>query len=72
MEEIRAAACESPDVGGVLFGTHEDDSIRILTWRPVPRERDEGLGLGLVRLLLAAKQDTDLQPLQPVGWFLTH
>ena len=88
MEEIRAAASESLrqfssrglDVGGVLFGTHQDNSIRILTWRPIPCEHAEGPDLSLssddrrelVRLLLGAKQDTELQSLQPVGWFLSH
>lgn len=88
MEQIRAAACESLrqfssgglDVGGVLFGTHQDNSIRVLTWRPIPCEHAEGPELclssddrrELVRLLLGAKQDPELQSLQPVGWFLSH
>jgi proteasome lid subunit RPN8/RPN11 len=88
MEEIRAAACESLrqfstgglDVGGVLFGTHQDNLVRILTWRPISSEHAEGPELrlsaddrrDLVRQLLAAKQDPALQSLQPVGWFLSH
>jgi hypothetical protein len=88
MEEIRAAASENLrqfsggglDVGGVLFGTHQDNSLLILTWRPIACEHAEGPGLclsaddrrELVRLLLGAKQDTDLKSLQPVGWFLSH
>jgi hypothetical protein len=88
MEEIRAKASESLgqfasgglDVGGILFGTHQDNSIRILTWRPISCEHAEGPGLclsaddrrDLVRQLLAAKQDPELQSLQPVGWFLSH
>src|ERR1039457_3096572 len=88
MEDIRAAASENLrqfsggglDVGGVLFGTHQDNSIRILTWRPIACEHAEGPGLclsaddrrELVRLLLGAKQDPDLKSLQPVGWFLSH
>jgi hypothetical protein len=88
MEEIRAAACESLrqfsngglDVGGILFGTHLDDSIRILKWWPIPCEHADGPDLSLseddrrelVRMLLAAKQDPGLQSLQAVGWFLSH
>jgi hypothetical protein len=88
MEEIRAAASESLrqfangglDVGGILFGTRQDNSIRILSWRPIACEHAEGPGLclsvhdrrELVRQLLAAKQDPELQSLQPVGWFLSH
>jgi hypothetical protein len=88
MQEIRAAAAESLrqfasgglDVGGVLFGTHQGDSIRILTWRPISCEHAEGPGFclsaddrrELVRQLLGAKQDTELQSLQAVGWFLSR
>ena len=88
MEEIRSAACESLgqfstgglDIGGVLFGTHQDNLVRILTWRPISSEHAEGPELrlsaddrrDLVRQLLAAKQDPELRSLQPVGWFLSH
>jgi hypothetical protein len=88
MEKIRAQASQNLgqfasgglDVGGILFGTHQDNSIRILTWRPISCEHAEGPALclsaddrrDLVRQLLAAKQDTELQSLQPVGWFLSH
>jgi proteasome lid subunit RPN8/RPN11 len=63
MEEIRAAG------RGVLFGTHAGDSIRILRWRPIVSEDDTR---EFVRLLLAAKQDPELQALHPVGWFVSH
>ncbi|HEV8037473.1 MAG TPA: hypothetical protein VGP62_01325 [Bryobacteraceae bacterium] len=88
MQEIRAAAAASLrqfaggglDVGGVLFGTHQGDFLRILTWRPIACEHAEGPSFclsaddrrELVRQLLAAKQDPELQSLQPVGWFLSH
>jgi len=88
MQEIRAATAESVrqfasgglDVGGVLFGTHQGDSVRILTWRPIACEHAEGPGFclsaddrrELVRQLLGAKQDPELQSLQPLGWFLSH
>jgi proteasome lid subunit RPN8/RPN11 len=63
MGEIRTAA------RGVLFGTHGNDSLRILRWRPIVSENDTR---EFVRLLLAAKQDPELQALQPVGWFVSH
>jgi hypothetical protein len=63
IEEIRVAG------RGVLFGTHIGDSLRILRWRPIVSENDTR---EFVRLLLAAKQDPELQALQPVGWFVSH
>jgi len=63
MEQIRTAG------RGVLFGTHIGDSLQILRWRPIVSEGDTR---EFVRLLLAAKQDPELQALQPVGWFVSH
>src|SRR5580704_7385968 len=63
MAEIRTAA------RGVLFGTHEGDSLRILRWRPIVAENDNR---EFVRLLLMAKQDPELRSFQPVGWFVSH
>lgn len=68
MDEIRAAG------SGVLFGTHQDDSVRVsvrvLAWRPLAVASGESRDV--VRLLLAAKQDAALEALQPLGWFVTH
>ncbi|HYL78658.1 MAG TPA: hypothetical protein VEU96_30985 [Bryobacteraceae bacterium] len=88
MEEIRAAVSDGLqqlahgglEVGGVLFGSRRDDSIRILKWRPIACEHAEGPTLrlstrdriGLTRQLEVAKSDPDLAGLQPLGWFLSH
>lgn len=64
MQQIRAAGA---DACGILFGTHQDDVVRILAWR-----REQAEGRDLVRTLLAAKSDTELQAMQPVGWFVSH
>ncbi len=64
MQQIRAAGA---DACGILFGTHRDDNVRILAWR-----RENAEGRDVVRSLLTAKQDPDLQLLQPVGWFVSH
>ncbi len=88
MEEIRAFACDElinlshggDEVGGVLFGTRRDDLIRILTWRPIACEHNQGEALRLSyndRMNLAvqlemARQNSDLKDLRPVGWFVSH
>ncbi len=88
MEEIRAAVSDGLqqlahgglEVGGVLFGSRRDDSIRIRKWRPIACEHAEGPTLrlstrdriGLTRQLEVAKGDPDLAGLEPLGWFLSH
>ena len=88
MDEIRGAAWEGMqqlvhgglEVAGVLFGARRDNSIRLLTWRPIACEHAEGPSLrlsprdrvGLTRLLEVAESDPDLAGLQRVGWFLSH
>lgn len=88
MEQIRAFACDEllqlshagNEVGGVLFGTHSDELIRIVTWRPIACEHGQGETLALSyndRMNLAvqlelARQNADLKDLQPVGCFISH
>ena len=88
MEEIRAFACDEllqlshggDEVGGVLFGTRQEDLIRILTWRPMACEHTQGEALRLSyndRMNLAvqvevARLNPDLKDLRPVGWFVSH
>ena len=87
-EEIRAAVCKNRsqhssdgfEIGGLLFGTRQNNSIRILAWRPISCEHAEGPALhlssddrrDLLRLLLASKQDPELATFQPLGWFVSH
>jgi len=68
------------EVGGVLFGRHQDNLVRILAWRPILCEYAKGPSFilsesdhaGLAQLLEAADQDPQLQVLEPVGWFVSH
>jgi hypothetical protein len=69
MDELRAAVSKGEAAGGVLFGTRGDASVRISAWRPASALSD---GRDLLRLLLSAKQDTSLEELLPVGWFVVH
>jgi hypothetical protein len=88
MEEIQAAACaalrEVPvgekEIGGVLFGEHQEHSIRIQAWRPIMCQHAEGPTLRLLSrdrvelacLLELARRSEDLRDLQPLGWFVSH
>ncbi len=88
MEEIRRAAMEGLrkvprrglEVGGVLFGTHEGNEIRITRWRTIECEHAEGPGFalsasdeeGLRQLLDEAEKDPELGKLTPLGWFRTR
>jgi len=88
LDEIRSAVCDGLqqlahgglEVGGVLFGVRRENTLRMLTWRPISCEHAHGPSLrlsprdriDLARLLEVAKADSDLAGLQPVGWFLSH
>jgi proteasome lid subunit RPN8/RPN11 len=88
MDQIRAYACDSllqlshggRDVGGVLFGTHQPDGLRIVTWRPIASDYADGEHLRLshrdrMKLavqLEAARVDARTRDLPPVGWFVSH
>ena len=88
LDEIRAAVCDGLqqlshgglEVGGVLFGARRENTLRILTWRPISCEHAHGPSLrlsardriDLARLMEVAKTDSDLAGLQPAGWFLSH
>ena len=68
------------EVGGVLFGSHEDQQIKIKAWRPIACEHAYGPSFqlspkdesGLRLLLEEVKEETELQGLEPVGWFVSH
>jgi len=88
MEEIRTVVCDGQqrlahgglEVGGVLFGTRRDTSIRLLTWRPIFCEHALGPSFRLstrdraelVHLLEVAESDPDLKGLDSLGWFVSH
>jgi proteasome lid subunit RPN8/RPN11 len=88
LDEIRMRAAEGHqrmrhggvEVGGVLFGTHDEGTVRILAMRPIecgyangPRfilsDQDE---TALANLLESCAGDPDLAGLEPVGWYHSH
>jgi hypothetical protein len=88
MDELRLAACGGLrqlargglEIGGVLFGSRRDQSIRLVNWRTIECEHSRGPALllsdkdreGLRALLQSAEGEVDLRGLQPVGWFVSH
>jgi hypothetical protein len=66
--------------GGLLFGTIEDDGVRIEAYRSIHCEHASGPSFvlserdmaALELQLMAASSDPDLEHLLPVGWFLAH
>jgi hypothetical protein len=64
------------ETGGVLFGRHGAEFVRIQAWRPLPLEQADAsrLALGpmdelnLQRLIQSASTDPKLRGLVPVGW----
>ena len=88
MEEIRAYAMDGfrqlarggLEMGGVLFGTREENRIRVSAWRAVECQHAKGPSFqlseddrrGLGELLQTAKTDPQLSSLESVGWFVSH
>lgn len=68
------------EVGGVLYGTFEGSTVRVLAMRPISCEHARGPGfvfsdkdrMNLHEQLLRDKDDPHLQGLVSVGWFLSH
>ncbi len=68
------------EIGGVLFGTHRDGTVRIVDYRPLaceyafgPRftlsEKDRA---NLRELIFAPYRDPELRGLRVVGWYHSH
>ncbi len=88
LDEIRMRAAEGyqrmrhggVEVGGVLFGTHADGTVRILAMRPIECEYSHGPRFllsdqdetGLANLLESCAGDPELAGLEPVGWYHSH
>jgi len=76
----RSLAKGGLEVGGVLFGTHEDGLIRILAARPIECEHRLGPSfvlsdkdeVQLEQMLADSKLDRELSLLQPLGCYLSH
>ena len=68
------------EVGGLLFGSVDKESVRIEAFRPIECEHASGPSWNLSDRDLAALKDqisasafdAELEKLQPVGWFLAH
>jgi proteasome lid subunit RPN8/RPN11 len=88
MDQIRMAAVDGyhlvphggVETGGILFGTHKNDVVRIAAWRPIPCEYATGPSFvlsetdraALQEALQAAAGDAELAGLEPVGWYHSH
>jgi proteasome lid subunit RPN8/RPN11 len=67
------------EVGGVLFGEHSDNVVRILGFRPLrlepPRPSfvlSESDGARLTDLIQRARRDPELASYEVVGWYHSH
>jgi hypothetical protein len=81
LEELRLVACDEQnqlsrdgqETAGVLFGRRHENTIRILTWRPITRETKDEISTpersDFTRLLESAATDPVLKGMAPLGWF---
>jgi hypothetical protein len=68
------------EVGGLLFGSSEGDTVRIEAFRPIECEHAAGPSINfsehdlqqLATQLAESASDQGLNHLRPVGWFLAH
>jgi hypothetical protein len=88
IEEIRHEVAEGYqrlsrggiEVGGVLYGTRDGRTVRIMAMRPIACEHARGPGFlfsdndraALNAQLVQDQEDPHLQGLMAVGWFLSH
>jgi proteasome lid subunit RPN8/RPN11 len=88
IEEIRHAVAEGfqrlsrggIEVGGILYGTREERTVRVLAMRPIACEHARGPAfllsdkdrMVLNQQLSADAEDPHLEGLISVGWFLSH
>lgn len=68
------------ETGGVLYGTHEENLVRITAWRPIACEYAKGPSFvlsatdeaHLTQALRSYGDDPDLAGTEPVGWYRAH
>jgi hypothetical protein len=88
IEEIRHAVAEGfqrlsrggIEVGGILYGTRDGRTVRVLAMRPIACEHARGPAfllsdkdrMSLNQQLTADAEDPHLEGLMSVGWFLSH
>jgi len=88
LEQIRQTAVEGyhrvphggVETGGILFGTHQKNAVRIKAWRPIACEYARGPSFllsgkdeaALAGTLESYRGDAELARLEPVGWYRAH
>jgi proteasome lid subunit RPN8/RPN11 len=88
LDEIRQTAVEGyhrvphggVETGGVLFGTHEENTVRIQAWRPIDCQYSKGPSFllseneeaALAEALEGWRGEAALDGLEPVGWYRAH
>jgi len=88
MKEIRMHAAEGyqrmrhggVEVGGILFGTHSGNLVRIQAMRPIVCDYSNGPRFvlstaeesALTDSLRASRTDPELAGMEPVGWYRSH
>ena len=80
VEQARNSFREARETGGVLFGIHEREGIRILAARLLQCEHALGPGFvlsakdetHLARLIAAPATDPELRDLEALGWYHSH
>jgi len=88
MEQLRLAASDGfnrlakggVEIGGVLFGVHDSDAVKILAYRALACEYAFGPFFtlsdndrrALEDLLSSPNTDSDLSGMRPVGWYHSH
>jgi proteasome lid subunit RPN8/RPN11 len=88
LDEIRMIAVEGyhrvphggVETGGILFGTHQKNVVRIKAWRPIGCEYAKGPSFllsekdeaALSETLKSRRDDAELARMEPVGWYRAH
>lgn len=88
LDEIRMIAVEGyhrvphggVETGGILFGTHQKNVVRIKAWRPIDCEYAKGPSFllsekdeaALSETLKSRRDDAELARMEPVGWYRAH
>src|ERR1039458_7437954 len=88
LEQIRETAVDGyhrvphggVETGGILFGTHQENVVRIMAWRPVACEYAKGPSFllsekdeaALAEAIKSWRGDAELARLEPIGWYRAH
>ena len=88
LDEIRQTAVEGyhrlphggVETGGILFGTHQENTVRIQAWRAIDCQYSKGPSFvlseneeaALAETLESWRGEAALDGLEPVGWYRAH